>query len=202
MTGRSRRARRRALAALAIAAAGVAPATARAQRLPPATTGGLAPLSPDADTVPVRRGDEATVRTPVLGDGRPLRATVWWVRGDSLGLRVPPYAETYALAAADVRALTVRRRYPGYGWRAWKAAGVGALLGGAAGFLFGEAVRCKPASYVPPGTVDLSCDTGTNDFRPGLTVLGGAVGSGLGALVWSLVEPRRWVPARLRRGGA
>ena len=55
----------------------------------------------------VRRGDEATVRTPVLGDGRPIRATVGWV-------------------------------------------------------------------------------------------LGGAVGGGLGALVWSLVEPRRWVPARLR----
>lgn len=79
--------------------------------------------------------------------------------------------------------------------RAVRAAVVGAVLGGALGYVVADRLRCRAAG-APPGSVDLSCDGGDNDFRVSFAGAGALIGAGIGWLAATAREP---VAARHRR---
>jgi hypothetical protein len=81
------------------------------------------------------------------------------------------------LPVRDVQAVEIQR-----GWHAGRGALIGALIGAATGFVFGSGVtQYAPCPLAVPGG---SCSSGPSDAAviATTTLLGGALGAGIGAL--------------------
>jgi hypothetical protein len=154
---------------------------------------------PIDDTVTVRAGDWVRLR-PVGAHGQPpLTGRATRVQPEAVWLRLTPGAASAPVLLAREDVLWVARRRAGFRQRAWRATLLGSVSVGALGFLLADRLHCRPARNLPPGVVDLSCDSGwsRSDLRQALTLGGAVVGGGIGAVGWRLHERAAWVPARV-----